>query len=164
MINLLAAVVQVIESPDGDRVIIDPMGPMLMSAVFLFLALLPILVILFFFFYRKKLQHQQILAAMDKGLPIQDFLAVPEKKETGWIPNISAGIGLIVFAILLLIVYYPAGIYRIFDRPLVGFMAIPLVFACVGLSRLLRGIFQRAAKKKEDAEKPVKLSPAASQP
>ena len=40
MLNLLAGVVEVTPGPAGEHVVIDPMGPMLMSAVYLFLILL----------------------------------------------------------------------------------------------------------------------------
>ncbi len=153
MNNLLAAVVEVIESPEGDHVIVDPLMPMLISAVYLFLVLLPILVILLFFFYRKKLQHQQILAAIEKGMPVQDLLVTPAKKETGWIPNFSAGIGLLFIAVMLVILYFQVDVYRTGRISSLGFAAIPVVLAGIGISRLLRGIFQRSSQKQEDTVK-----------
>lgn len=150
MLNLLASVVEVTGGDEGGHVVIDPMGPMLMSGVYLFLLLSPLILILLFFFYKKKLQHQQILAAMEKGIPVKDLLVSPNEKEKGWILNISAGIGLLFVAIALAIAYYPAGIYEMKGNPgLVILVAIPLVIAGIGLSRLLRGIFQKAAAGKQ---------------
>ena len=92
MVNLLAkGIVEVTTGSNGETVVIDPMMPMLMSGVYLFLVMLPILAIIFFFIYTKKLQNQQIMAAIEKGMPVQDLLVVPVRKERGWIPNISAG-------------------------------------------------------------------------
>jgi len=154
MLNLLAATVQVTPGPEGDSVIVDPMGPMFMSAVYFLLLLLPVIIILLFFFYKKKLQHQQILAAMEKGLPVKDLMDAPKKKETGWIANISAGIGLIFIAVALLVMYAPAGIY-IANHPRNLLVAIPIVIFGMGLTRLLRGYFQ---KKHEKGDKPEEES------
>lgn len=155
MINLLAkGIVEVTTGSDGETVVIDPMMPMLMSGVYLFLVLLPILAIIFFFIYKKKLQNQQIMAAIEKGMPVQDLLAVPVRKEREWIPNISAGIGLLFVAIAMAIVGFFAGIYDDADPgSLIIFMAILLVIGGIGLTRLLRGIFQKAANGSLSPEK-----------
>ena len=148
---LLARMVD-ITGPEGEHVAVDPMGPMLMSAVYLFLILMPIILIMLFFFYRKKLQHQQILAAIEKGHPISDLLAAPVNKETGWLYNNSAGVGLLIVAIGLLIVYKPMGVYITDNRPGNLLVIIPIILIGMGITRLMRGIYQ----KKEKAEKPPK--------
>lgn len=156
MVNLLAkGIVEVTTGSNGETVVIDPMMPMLMSGVYLFLVLLPILAIIFFFIYTKKLQNQQIMAAIEKGMPVQDLLVVPVRKERGWIPNISAGIGLLFVAIAMAIVGFFAGIYGDDADPgsLIIFMAILLVIGGIGLTRLLRGIFQKAANGNLSPEK-----------
>jgi hypothetical protein len=147
MVNLLAAVVEVTEK-NGDHVVIDPMGPMLMAALYLFLLVVPLVIVLFFFFYKKKLQNQQILAAIEKGQSVTDLLAAPEKKAKGWLSNISAGVGLIFVAIALIVLYIPAGVYRSHDLPRNALVVIPIVLMGIGLTRLIRGIYQ-----KKDAEK-----------
>jgi hypothetical protein len=152
MLNLLAAVVEVTEQ-GGDKVVVDPMGPMLMSGVYLFLILLPLIVILLFFFYKKKLQHQQIMAAIEKGHPIADLLAAPTKKETGYVANISAGVGLIFVAIALLILYVPAGVYMAQNLPRNSLVVIPIVLIGLGITRLIRGIYQKKEDGKADDNK-----------
>ena len=144
---LLARMVD-ITGPEGEHFAVDPMGPMLMTAVYLFLVLVPICLILLFFFYKKKLQHQQILAAIEKGHPIEDLLAKPAKQEKGWLSNISAGVGLIFVAIALLILYAPAGVYIGHNLPRNSLVVIPIVLIGLGITRLIRGIYQ-----KKEAEK-----------
>ena len=168
MVNLLAAVVQVtglVTGLDGEKVVVDPMRPIWHEALILILVLLPVILILLFFFYKKKLQHQQIIAAMEKGLPVKDLLEVPNKKETGWIPNISAGIGLLFVAIALAIIYYPLGVYSGTQKIVLPVIAIPIVFAGLGITRLLRGLFQKVELKKkpvyESDEEEVDTSPPA---
>jgi hypothetical protein len=117
---------------------------MLLSAVYLFLILLPIVIILLFFFYKKKLQHQQILAAIEKGLPVTDLLVAPPKKETGWVPNISAGIGLLFVAVAMTIMYFWA---ELDEKGPAFLLVIPVLFAGLGLTRLFRGFFQKSGSK-----------------
>ena len=150
MLNLLAAAVKVTEQ-GGDEVVIDPMGPMMMSAVYLLLVMLPLVLILLFFFYKKKLQHQQILAAMDKGLPVKDLLEPPKQKETGWVANISAGIGLIFVGVALLLIYIPADVYKA-NSPNILLLIIPVVIFGIGLTRLIRGLFQKKSDKEGKQE------------
>jgi len=150
---LLAKVVEVTPTPDGEHVVIDPVGPMLLSAVYLFLLLMPIVLILLFFFYKKKCQHQQILAAIEKGHPVTDLLAAPVKKEKGYVANISAGVGLIFVAIALLVLYGPAGVYISHNLPRNALVVIPIVLIGMGITRLIRGIYQKKEAKQENNEK-----------
>lgn len=151
MFTLLAKVVEVIPTPDGEHVVIDPMGPLFMSAIFLFLLLLPIIIILLFFFYKKKLQHQQILAAIEKGHPIEALLAKPVNKEKGWLYNISAGVGLLLVAGCLILVYSPMGVYRSGHRPENFLIFIPIILIGMGITRLMRGIYQKKEANKLEA-------------
>lgn len=148
---LLAKMVDV-TGPGGEHVTVDPMGPMLMSAVYLFLLMLPIVIIMLFFFYRKKLQHQQIIAAIEKGHPISDLLATPAKKEKGWVSNISAGIGLIFVAGALLLLYIPAGVYIAHNLPRNSLVVIPIVLVGIGITRLIRGFYQKKEADNADGE------------
>jgi hypothetical protein len=150
---LLAKMVEVTGS-DGEHVIVDPMGPLLMSAVFLFLLLVPIIILMLFFFYKKKLQHQQILAAIDKGQPVSELLAAPAEKAKGWLSNISAGIGLIFVAVALLVLYIPAGVYISHNLPRNALVVIPIILLGMGITRLIRGICQRKEADKEKEQAP----------
>lgn len=145
MFTLLANAVEV-TGPGGEHVTVNPIGPMLISAFYFFLLMLPIIIILFFFYYKKKLQHQQIMLAIEKGHPVADLLAAPTKKEKGWVTNISAGIGLIFVAIALLFLYVPAGVYIAHNLPRNSLVVIPIVLIGLGLTRLIRGLFQKKAE------------------
>lgn len=151
LLPVLGAVVDV-TSGEGEHVKIDPMGPMLMSAVYLFMIILPILIVLLIVFYKKKYQHQQILAAIEKGIPITDLIAkpVPQNREINWIRSLSTGIGLLFVAIssmLLAVVAFPTK-----D---VGFMVVSIVAGGVGVIYLLQGILQRKYGKKQENLPPI---------
>ena len=140
IIPVLAAVVDITGGEDGGHVVVDPMGPIFMGAVYLLLALLPVLLILLFFFYKKKLQHQQILVAMEKGLPISDLIEKPRNKEVNWVRSLSAGVGFLFVGLSL------TGIWvwmNMSGMAPVVWLVIPVVIAGLGLIFLFRGILQK---------------------
>lgn len=149
LLPVLGAVVDV-TGGGGEHVTIDPMGPMLMSAVYLFMIILPILFLLLILFYRKKYQHQQILAAIEKGIPVTDLIAkpVPQNREINWIRSLSAGIGLLFVAIMLTAV-------TAFTNKGVGFVITSIIIGGVGLIYLLRGVLQRRYDKKQEELPPA---------
>ena len=149
MVALLANTLQV-TSPTGDHVVISPVAPMLLTALYLLILMIPVVIVQLFFIYKKKLQHLQILAAMEKGLPVTDLLAAPPVKETGWIANVSAGIGLLFVAAALLVLYAPAGVYVSDDLSRSALVVIPIVLIGLAITRLIRGLYM---KKQGSAEK-----------
>jgi hypothetical protein len=148
---VLAAVVDITGGEEGGHVVIDPMGPMLLSALYLFLILLPFLLILLIVFYKKKYQHQQILVAMEKGLPITDLITKPQprNREVNWVRSLSAGIGFLFVGLAL------AG-YFVWTNAAPGvtpvestFLILPIVIFGLGLIFLFRGILQRNYEKQK---------------
>lgn len=151
--SMLGAVVEVTGGKDG-RVVVDPFMPMLMTGLYLFLLVLPILFILVIVFYRKKYQHQQILAAMEKGIPISELVAkpTPKDREINWVRSLSAGAGFIFMGGILAWLW-------LWQQKETGTMdyrwlIVPIVIGGIGLIYLLRGILQRNCdKKKQRSEK-----------
>ena len=86
----------------GENVIVDKHA-MAIAGVYLFLIMLPLLFLLALLFYRKKLQHQQILAAMEKGAPISELLARPQASDRAinWVRSLSLGVGFLFMGLAL---------------------------------------------------------------
>ncbi|MBM4103787.1 MAG: hypothetical protein FJ263_07015 [Planctomycetes bacterium] len=154
MMPLLARGIVEVNSAGGDHVVVDPMGPIYMGSICLFLILLPFILVLFLAYYRNKYRHQQILAAMEKGLPITDLIARPQirNREVNWVRSLSAGIGFLFVGLLLTAVWvwlYVTGEAR--DTAVV-WLVIPIVIAGLGLIYLFRGILQKNYEKQKQKE------------
>jgi membrane protease YdiL (CAAX protease family) len=151
---VLAAVVDISGGgAEGGHVVVDPMGPIFMGAVYLLVALLPVLLGLLLVFYKKKLQHQQILVAMEKGLPISDLIAKPQQhsREINWVRSLSAGIGFIFVGIVIPIIFFAVGMINPSTPPekVFGMLIIPTVVCGLGLIFLTRGILQKNYEKQK---------------
>jgi hypothetical protein len=151
MMPLLAkGVVEV--TGNGETVTVDPMGPMFMAAVYMFLILLPFVLVLLLGFYRSKHRHLQILAAMEKGLPISDLIAKPRNREVNWVRSLSAGIGFLFVGLLLTAIWvwlYVTGEPR---STAIIWLVIPVLIAGLGLIFLFRGILQKNYEKQKQKE------------
>jgi hypothetical protein len=151
---LLAKGIVEVNSASGDHVVVDPMGPIYMGSIYLFLILLPFLLVLLIVFYKKKLQHQQILVAMEKGLPITDLIAKPQprNREVNWVRSLSAGIGFLFVGLMLTAIWvwlYMTGEAR---QVAIIWLVIPVVIAGLGLIYLFRGILQKNYEKQKQKE------------
>jgi hypothetical protein len=151
MMPLLAkAIVDVTGGPDGGHVVIDP--PVAIGALYLFVALLPIFIALFIVYHKKRFQHLQILAAMEKGLPITDLIAKPRNREVNWVRSLSAGIGFLFVGLMLTAIWvwlYVMGEPR---TTAIVWLVIPVVIAGLGLIFLFRGILQKNYEKQKQKE------------
>jgi hypothetical protein len=147
MIPILADAM--VEVTQGDQhIVIDP--PVVTGALYLFLLILPILFILWIVLYKKKLQHQQILAAMEKGVPVSELMARPTN-TISWVKNISAGAGLAFIGIVILILLFATGFFgpKTQGDEAFGMLLIPTIIFGVGLIFLLRGILQKNTEKSQ---------------
>ncbi len=133
----------------GENVIVDKHA-MAIAGVYLFLIMLPLLFLLALLFYKKKFQHQQILAAMEKGVPVSDLVArpLPSDRAINWVRSLSLGIGFLFIGIALAAYWLwvektpgQSSIDRIF-------LILPIVVFGLGLIFLLRGILQKNIEKK----------------
>jgi hypothetical protein len=115
------------------------------AAIYLFLAILPLLLILLLLFYRKKLQHQQIMAAIEKGLPVSEFIAKAKSADTAvnWVRSLSLGVGLLFIGVAM------AG-FMLWSKAHPPMVLIPIVIGGFGLIFLLRGILQKNIDKNKD--------------
>lgn len=153
-LGMLGAVVEITGGPDNGQVVVDPLMPMLISALYLFLLLLPFLFILGIVYHKKKFQHEQIMAAMEKGVPISDLVARPVQKdrEVNWVRSLSAGIGLVLIGVLMWRLWHWTQEAPSVDSLPPLFLLIPIVVGGLGLIYLLCGIFQKMCEKKKVKE------------
>jgi len=128
---------------------------------FLFVLLIPAGIMAVFLgilysFYRKRLEHKQIMTAMEKGIPLSE---VKPAKPAGslWVRNLTAGIGLVILAAGFLKLGWE-GFERWIGRGPFGSPALAeylhvvpfvsgVIFLAFGVSRLLRGLLQWKADK-----------------
>lgn len=91
----------------------------------------PIIVVGVVYYLKKKLEHKQIMAAIEKGTPLSE-LRPPKPKPTGpaWIKYVSVGIALLIIALGFLV----SGALEI---------VIAFVLCGVGAAWLIRGLLHR---------------------
>ena len=122
-----------------------------LEVFFIFLGMsTPILIISLVYYLKKRLEHKQIMAAIEKGIPFPDLkLKLPKPKGSTWIKNFTAGITLLILAAGFLCF----GLFRNHHNGFHHFgfrssnLVLPLILFAVGISRLIRGLLQRKSEK-----------------
>ena len=109
---------------------------------------IPILVIGLIYYFKKKLEHKEILTAIEKGLPVSELNLRAAKADDpsagpGWIKDRTQGITMIIIGIgigfvlwMSLEPYYRAGLMNIL-------WIIPVVFVGNGIGHVIRGKMRR---------------------
>jgi len=99
----------------------------------------PIIVVGVVYYLKKRLEHKQIMTAIEKGTPLSDFIPPrpPKPKPAGpaWIKYVSTGIALIIIGFG----------FTLFDPMYtndVG-MSIFVVLCGIGVAMLTRGLLHR---------------------
>ena len=115
------------------------------TVVLIFLGLsMPLIVVCLVYYFKKRLEHKQIMAAIEKGTPLSE-LKPPKPTGPVWIRNITAGVMLILigaaFACVPLLGYN-------FGPPF-GHYFVAMVLFAVGVSRLIAGFLQRRVQQRE---------------
>jgi uncharacterized membrane protein YcjF (UPF0283 family) len=102
----------------------------------------PIIIIGLIYYLKKRLEHKQILAAIEKGTSLAKLKPV---KPTGplWIKNLTAGIALLIIAVGLVCIQLVRGYY--FES--FGFYLVAIILFAFGIARLIRGLLQRKTEK-----------------
>jgi len=95
----------------------------------------PILIIGLVYYFMKRLEHKQILAAIEKGTPLSE-LKPPKQRQNGvlWIRNLTFGIAMIIIGLAFLVAGPGGDAIALF---------IALVLCGVGLAWLIRGLLYR---------------------
>ena len=109
----------------------------------------PIIIICLIHYFKKRLEHKEIMAAIEKGMPLSELRPVKKAGSPGplWIKNLTAGIALLIIAaaIVCLRLVYIGYTDADIDQTLIYFFVASVFFA-LGISRLIRGLLQRKAE------------------
>ena len=117
----------------------------------------PILIIGLVYYYKKKLEQKQVLAAIEKGVPVAE-LNLGAKKQSksqgpGWIQDQSKGITLLVIGIGIAIAFWffvtslGGGVFNVM-------WIVPVVFLGNGFGLLIRSNMRRKYEKTELEKQP----------
>jgi len=102
----------------------------------------PLIVIGLVYYLKKRLEHKQILAAIEKGTPLSE-LRPPKPKGPLWIKNLTTGITFLIIAagfVCIPLIFHGAMPFQ-----QVGFVhfIVATVFFAIGASSIVRGLLQR---------------------
>ena len=117
----------------------------------------PILIIGMVYYYKKKLEQKQILAAIEKGVPVAE-LNIGTKKQNktegpGWIQDQSKGITLTLIGVGIAVAFWflvnslDGGVFNVM-------WIVPIVFLGNGIGLLIRSNMRRKYEKPELQEQP----------
>ena len=98
----------------------------------------PIIIVCLVYYFKKRLEHKQIMAAIEKGTPLSELR--PVKKHTGpaWIRAYTSGIAMLIIAVgltFVILLMLNTGA----PRQLMILLLIPVLFLGNGLGALIRG-------------------------
>ena len=113
---------------------------------------MPILIIGMVYYHKKKLEQKQILAAIEKGVPVAELNLGAKKQDKsegpGWIQDQSKGITLLVIGIGIAIAFWffvtslGGGVFNVM-------WIVPVVFLGNGIGLLIRSNMRRKYEKTE---------------
>ncbi len=124
-----------------------------LALMLVFLALsIPIIIICLFSYLKKRLEHKQILAAIEKGIPPQQILKTKTITPAGprWIKSFTRGIVILLIAVILLTsglvngdfyFVFPFGSTRSF---------IALILLAIGVGLVIRSLLLRKAESQQN--------------
>ena len=100
----------------------------------------PIIIIGLIYYFKKRLDHKQIMAAIEKGTPLSELRSAKPTSPL-WIKNLTVGIALLVISLPFL---------YMFLRPLIrgdhtheGRLLPFAIFFAIGIAFFIRGLLQR---------------------
>ncbi len=114
-----------------------------LTALIVFVGLsTPIIVVGVIYYYKKRLEHKQIMAAIEKGTPLSELKPA---KPTGplWIKNLTSGIAMLIVAAGLACIPLLGHFDGPPGPPPFVYFVVAVIFFAIGISRLIRGLLQR---------------------
>jgi hypothetical protein len=121
------------------------------TAPFIMIVLI-VAILAWYFLNKKRLEHQQILAAIEKGIPLSELRPVV-KKGAGWIISLTIGVAFLIMGIGMVIVSLISFNYYSADDASFGLFIASAVFLAIGTAGIIRGILQRKYDKALSAGK-----------
>ena len=118
---------------------------------------IPLLIIGMVYFAKKKLEHKQVLAAIEKGVPVSELnIGAPKEKKSdgpGWIRDQSKGITLLIIGIGIAVAFWLLLRGAEIDTQHVFWVVwiVPIVFLGNGIGLLIRSKQRRKYEKPEPA-------------
>lgn len=122
---------------------------------------IPLLIIGMVYLAKKKLEHKQVLAAIEKGVPVSELnLSLPKQKKDegpGWVRDQSKGITLLIVGIGIALAFGFLLRGADIDTQHVFWVLwiVPIVFLANGVGLLIRSKQRRKYEKPEPAEEEV---------
>jgi len=116
----------------------------------------PVLIICLVYYLKKRLDHKQVMTAIEKGTPLSDLKFLKPPKPTGplWIKNLTIGIAFLIISAGLV----GAGLVccggRISDENVWGWFIVALILFAIGVARLMQSLLQRKAGKAQSQVQP----------
>ena len=106
----------------------------------------PIIVVGIVYYYKKRLEHKQIMAAIEKGTPLSEIMPPKPQVNTPWINDITKGIAMLIIAAATTVIFGSMLFFCRRNMPLFPFgifLIIPAVFLGNGIAAVVRGKLQR---------------------
>jgi hypothetical protein len=119
----------------------------------------PIVIIGLVYYLKKRLEHKQIMAAIEKGTHFQDLRYLKHPHQTGplWISNLAKGVAALIISAGLIGIGFIYCRGKILDgEEVCGWVwfIVALIFFAGGVSRLIRSFLQRKAEKAQPQVQP----------
>jgi len=138
--------------PDGAHIDIGSAPFILGSLPFIFLIVFVSLKI-WARAHKRRLEHLQIMAAIEKGTPLSELIPVVEK-GADWIRCLSVGVAFLLMGIGMIIISSVSFKYSIPDKDAgFGLFIASVVLLAIGAGGIVRGILQRKVDKALSADK-----------
>jgi hypothetical protein len=134
--------------PDGVDI---GVWPFIVGSLPFVIVIILIVMLTWYFMNKKRLEHQQIMAAIEKGTPLSELRPI-QKTSADWIRNITAGIASLLVGIGIAVIVLTVQKLQFNDDTGIG-LCFALVFFAIGVARLVRGILQRKAEKALSSDK-----------
>ncbi len=146
--QILAFVVK--GDPNGGTVDIGS-WPFIVGSLPFVIVIVLIVMLTWYFFNKKRFEHQQILVAIEKGIPISELRPIP-KKDCTWIESLAIGIFfLIVGPSLSIIVLLIKGF--VLDKGAAVALIFSMAMIAIGIASVIASILRRKAEKALSSDK-----------
>ena len=138
-----------------------------LEVMLIFIALsTPIIVVGIVFYFKKKLDHKEILAAIEKGMPLSELKPAKTRKSgPGWIQDLTKGIACLIIGVglipmvLMLTGSVAEAVGQISQGVFATFWILPLVFLGNGIGQIISGVLRRKHEKENiDSQQDIGLN------